>query len=483
MMIQRLLLLFLVAIAFPILSQNTMPQKSLVTIEGYAPKYVGQTISIMQIDDYLSMKESLLGSTTVGKDSTFSISFFANDMQKVIVRAAKNRSFMYIQPNATYTIFVPDRDPYEAYRPNGNEVELSFYSLDSTDINYKILQFQRWSDEFISSIYYLKSAKPLEFGKKIEEFKLNAERVYAKDTSAFFKTYVKFSIASLDNIQFIAERNRFEKHDFYIKNAPISYKNDAYMTYISSFYEKMLPRLSSESNALVYAAVLKSSPTLLMRALGSEYTLVNLRVREIVMIKLLSEEYYAKELPQTNIITILDSLSNRCLFSGNTIIAKNLLSRLTELSSGGKAPEFALILPDGSLRTLSNYRGKHLYLHFIDPTSIKSTNEIGPLIQIYERYKEDIQFITIYPSGEYDEKIMESTLNTIPWTKIALEQSNVFWKNYKIESFPQYILIDAYGYVVSAPALGPLPNGQYETIDQVFFSIRKIKRMEEERHR
>jgi hypothetical protein len=329
----------------------------------------------------------------------------------------------------------------------------------------------------------LKSAKPLEFGKKIEEFKLNAERVYAKDTSSFFKTYVKFSIASLDNIQFIAERNRFEKHDFYIKNAPVSYKNDAYMTYISSFYEKILPRLSSEANALVYTAVLKSSPTLLMRALGSEYTLVNLRVREIVMIKMLSEEFYAKDLPQTNIITILDSLSNRCLFNGNTIIAKNLLSRLTELTSGGKAPDFALILPDGSLRTLSNYRGKHLYLHFIDPTSIKSTNEIGPLIQIYERYKEDIQFITIYPSGEYDEKVMESTLNTIPWTKVALEQSNVFWKNYKIESFPQYILIDGYGYVVSAPALGPLPNGQYETIDQVFFTIRKVKRMDEERHR
>jgi hypothetical protein len=243
----------------------------------------------------------------------------------------------------------------------------------------------------------------------------------------------------------------------------------------------MLPRLSSEANAMVYAAVLKSSPALLMRALGTEYTLINLRIREMVMIKMLSEEFYAKDLPQTNIITILDSLSNRCLFSGNTIIAKNLLSRLTELATGGKAPDFALTLPDGGLTKLYNYRGKHLYLHFLDPKSIKSRNEIGPLIQIFERYKDDIQFVTIYPTGEYDQKLMETTLYTIPWTKIPVDPSNVFWKNYKIESFPQYILIDGYGYVVAAPALGPLPNGQYETIDQLFFSIRKAKRMEEER--
>jgi hypothetical protein len=480
MNLRNVFLLFLLT-ANLVFSQTKTDNKSLVTISGYAPTYVGQTISIMQIEDYFSMKESLLGTGTVGTDSTFSISFFADDIQKVIVRAAKNRSYMYIQPKANYDLYVPNKDPYEAYRPNGNQIELSFFGMDSTDINYKILQFQRWSDEYMSTIYYLKSAKPLEFGKKIEEFKLNAERVYAKDTCNFFKTYVKFSMASLDNIQFIAERNRYEKHDFYIKNAPISYKNDAYMAYINSFYEKMMPRLSSETNALVYSAVLKSSPALVMRALGTDYTLINLRIREMVMIKMLSEEFYSKDLPQTNIVAILDSLSSRCLFAGNTVIAKNLLTRITELTTGGKAPDFALRNSDGSLLTLSSFTGKHVYFHFIDPKSMKSTNEIGPLVQIYDRYKDDIQFLTVYPSGEYNDKLLESTINTIPWTKIAVDESNVFWKKYKIETFPQYILIDGYGYVVAAPALGPLPNGQYETIDRIFFSIRKAKKMEDER--
>jgi hypothetical protein len=87
----------------------------------------------------------------------------------------------------------------------------------------------------------------------------------------------------------------------------------------------------------------------------------------------------------------------------------------------------------------------------------------------------------VYPEGDYDEKTMQASVDAIPWNKIAVESTNVMWKNYKIATFPQYVLIDGFGYVVSAPALGPLPNGQYETVDHIFFSIRKAKKMEEER--
>jgi hypothetical protein len=473
--------IFLFLFAFATTGQNNNPALNLVTIQGYAPKYVGQTISIMQIDDYFSMKENLLGKTTVLQDSTFSVSFYANDIQKVNVRAAKNSSFMYIQPNATYDIYVPEKDPYEAYRPNGNKIELSFFGLDSTDINYKILKFQRWADEFMSTIFYLKNTKPQEFIREIDAYKRTVEETYASDTSVFFKTYVRFSIAAYDNIQANTERNRYDKYDFYIRNTPVFYQNDAYMSYIKSFYSKMLTEVSNETNSKVYSAVLKSSPTLLMHALGAEYTLNNLRIREMVMIKMLSEEFYSKDFPQTNIVTIMDSLSKQCLFKANTGIAQNILARITELTTGGKAPDFALRIPGGELITLRSFTGKHLYLHFLDPKSIKAQNEIGPLIQIYERYKEDVQFLTLYVDEEYDEKTLQASLNAIPWRKVAVENTNTLWKNYKIETFPQYILLDGFGYVVSAPALGPLPNGQYETIDHIFFSIRKAKKLEEER--
>ena len=459
-------------------------EKKLVTISGTAPTYVGQTISFFEIEDYFSMKENRIASTNVQADSTFNVSFYVNETKKIIVRGNKNHSFLYIQPNAKYDIYLPEKDKFEPYRPSGNSVEITFFNLDSTDINYSILQFQRWSDDFIGNYFYLRKSKPMEFAQKMEEFKTLVEKKYnLNDTTIkypkgspenYMNVFVRYSFASMDNIQYAAERNRYEKHDFYIKHSPVEYQNDEYMAYINAFYEKMTPRLSMETNNRVYLGLLKSSPTMIMRALGAEYTLINMRLREMIMIKMLSEEFYSKDFPQTNILTVLDSVSNHGLFDANAVIAKNMKLRLTELTVGGKAPDFVLKNEKGETKLLTNYGKKHLYIHFYDPSSSKSTIELEPLKKLYETYKEDIQFVTVYPDKEYKSEEVKLYLESIPWEKCKTDISSPVWNNYKIETFPNYVLIDGYGYVVGAPALGPMPNGQYETIDKSFFYIQKV---------
>jgi thioredoxin-related protein len=62
-----------------------------------------------------------------------------------------------------------------------------------------------------------------------------------------------------------------------------------------------------------------------------------------------------------------------------------------------------------------------------------------------------------------------------------VESTNPIWKNYKVDAFPTYVLIDPNGYIVQAPALGPMPNGQYQTIDQTFFFIQQALNREKER--
>lgn len=465
-----LLILCLVFTAFNFLAQS----EKMVTISGYAPAYIGKQIEVNQIDDYLSMIESPIASSTVQQDSTFEVTFFCSEIKKVSVKAHLNKSYLYIQPNVNYSLYIPDKDDYNPYNPNGNKIELTFLNLDSTDINYKILQFQRWQDEYIGEYYYLKNIKPVEFSKKIDAFKTLVETYYQKDTSTFFKTYLKFTIAGLDNIQFAAERNRFEKFDFYIKNEVIAYQNDAYMNYIATFYEKMMPRFSMEVNNRVYLGLLKSSPTLIMRALGNEITLKNIRLREIIMVKFLAEEFYSSDLPQTNILTVLDSVAHHPLFKANAIIATNLIARLTELVSGGKAPDFALKNSNNELKTLTDYKKKYTYIHFYNPESQASYVEIEPLLKLYERFKKNINFITIYPEKNYDTKIIESSIKTIPWEKFSVPINHRVLSNYKVAQYPSYVLIDPYGYVVSAPALGPLPNGLYQTIETVFYSIQKL---------
>jgi hypothetical protein len=42
-----------------------------------------------------------------------------------------------------------------------------------------------------------------------------------------------------------------------------------------------------------------------------------------------------------------------------------------------------------------------------------------------------------------------------------------------VKTFPVYHLIDPIGYFAATPALSPVPNSTYETIDKVFFELKK----------
>lgn len=454
------------------LSGSTFAQT--VTISGSAPAYVGKDIEIYEIEDYFSNSERLITTGKVGADSTFSIRINSATTRKIAVKGLNNKGYLYVQPNAKYNIIVPEKDEFDPYRPTGNMIELGFIDLDSSDINYKILGFQRWIDRFVGLNFHLRSYDQTLFSERLDGFKTNVEKAYKADTSEFFRTYIRFSIANLDNIEHGGARNRYEKHDFYLKHTPVFYENDAYMSYLGNFYQEMIPRLSETANQAVYMGVLRSSPTEIMQALGSEYTLINLRIREMVMIKALADEYHSSNFPQTNILSILDSVENHSLFKANSIIAKNIKKRLTDLVPGSKAPDFVLTSPEKETQTLYNFRDKYIYFQFIDPNSQESIKELELLEGLHELYGEYVTFVTLYRLNDSLHAQGVTRLTTLPWAVYGLESGNSLWKNYQVEAFPNYILIDATGNVVASPALGPTPNGQYETIDQTFFSIKSV---------
>ena len=79
----------------------------------------------------------------------------------------------------------------------------------------------------------------------------------------------------------------------------------------------------------------------------------------------------------------------------------------------------------------------------------------------------------IKDDGSATQEALKSMKTSYPWESVVVNSTHSMLSNYQIVTFPYYVLIDPIGYVVAAPALGPLPNGQYETIDQTFFKINK----------
>jgi thiol-disulfide isomerase/thioredoxin len=453
-----------------ILSNSFAFGQEFVKIRGIAPAFVGESIGAFEIQDYLSDIESKMSSCIVQSDSTFELIFKIEETQKVILRVKNNRAYLYAEPSGNYTVYFPEKDAYSPVLKSGNQVELTFMDLQPNDINYKILSFQRWQDEYVSKYYSLKSVQPIKFVQKLDTFKMYIENAYKSDTSIFFLNFIRFSVANIDEIEFAASRNRYEKYDFYIRPSPVFYRNDIYMDYVKRYYRNLIPRLSNQTNNDVYLAVLKASPTAVMKAFGTEYSLQNLRIRELVCIQSLSEQFYKDDFPQTNILTILDSLSKRALFAEHRQIAANMITRLTQLVAGARIPNFTLTSTTNEIETNLNFKGKHLYIHFYDPTSNQNKKELPLLLGLYEKYSNAVEFITIVSGNSLD----YTDLN-FPWKTFYTSENPDLTKLFQIRTFPQYALVDAQGYLVSSPALGPTPNAQYETIERSFFYIHKKK--------
>jgi hypothetical protein len=460
---------------------STLFAKSITSIDGFAPSYVGKKVAIFEIQDYMSMLTMKIATSEVKADSTFEFNFFNDRTRKFRIEIGENHFHIYAQPNGDYKLYVKENSPYLDENAKGIEVEFFFIDLDSTDINYKILMFEDASLNFLKRNYNHEAKGSSQFVEQLDSFKIEVHNVYKDDTSTFFKKYVRFAIASLDNLAFSGGRNTYEKYDFYIKPETVWYQNDRYMEYILKYYEKYAYELNDQLNEAFYQGIIQSSPSIVINALGQDYALDNIRLRELVMIKMLSDVFYTGDYPQTNILTMLDSISSNGLFNENQRIASNIKYRLLDLVPGAKMPNFRLDV-NGEPKVKDDYSGKHLYIQFIKEGAQKSENDIELIRPLYDKYMRYTEMLTIVVTD--DEEVLSDPSAYIKKHKMSWETSFIkpddeILEKLNVESYPHYILMDAAGYVVAAPALSPRPDNEYETIENALHAIKKRReRME-----
>lgn len=484
-------LLFFLGIIFQSFSQIT-------TIEGYAPHYVGKFIYVYGFQDLLSLEEEQLAVTEVKKDSTFSLSFENPKIRKVVIRSDNNFSYIYAEPNKTHKILLPLHDADKPYRPLGNYVTSIFINLDTNDINNRIVKFNDAIDKFyaLNLSYFVRNKQV--FIDKLAAFKDSIYASTPNDTS-FFSKFIFYSFADADLSLYSGERGNRYIFDTYINGRKVLYDDEYYFMVIKKLYSKVFNQLDMDNNNKVYLAILKKSPALIMKALENDYMLApvydktndkavikysNEELRELIMIRGLSEAYYDKQFPRTNVIEVLDSIVKFPKYRQNGIIAQNIIKRLTWMSEGNASPDFALTTTKGKLITLKSQEGSYVYLHIFKPEYTETDDDIILLKEIQARYGDIVKFISIYPeTNQKYSKRTQKAIESIPWNVVKLDARDDFFKKFRVQSYPAYVLIDRTGMVIGAPALTPRPNGQYVTIDRVFYDIRKMDEKLKEREK
>ena len=416
----------------------------------------------------------LLAQSKVDSNGIFQFKISNISTQKLVVRSRRNWAYMYIQPNAEYYFEMPEKNQFEPKHAYGNEIELIFYNLDSLDINYKILSFQNFLDNKLSSFYYSKKNNPQKFRAQFVKMLDTINHIYKPDSTIFLRRYIKYTIAELEVVQNL--RSREASYFKYFHNNSVYYNNDAYMAYFNVFYDYLHNSISNNSQTKIFNAIKRASPTLIMNILLKESFVRNLDLRELAMIKMMGDCYYNPEYSKQNVISILDSVSKRSRNKMNRKVALNLIDKLITLYPGQFAPEFDLINAQGDSVNLNKYHGKFVYFHFFNPNESQSISELEAMSKLHTDYGNLITFVTLYPKSNQEQEKSKLVLDKISWEKIPIDLNNKIWKKYRVKAFPVYYLINPSGILIQSPALSPVPNGDYETIHNSFVSIKKYLR-------
>jgi hypothetical protein len=454
--------------------------QNVISINGYAPGFKNEKVAFYEYEDYISFSTKKIGEASIKEDSTFSITLYTDTIKKVKVAIKDYYFHFYLDPGSNYNVVISGALGSMIESGIGLDLDYYFVGLDTNDINYKILQFDQDLFAFLNREFNQKSRSSGDFALALDQFKTEIEQKIDKEIDLFFLTYIRFSLAQIDDLPFKGSRNRYEKYDFYIKPSNVWYNNDRYMEYIYQYYKGYYQQLSKKVNQLFYEGIIHSSPTMLMHALSGDYALHNLKLRELVIIRMLSEMYYKDDVPQTNVRVVLDSLANYALFIPNRVVAQNILSRVSSLSKGSACPTFSLNDIGGNKLTKNTIYGKYTYIHFMDFSKL-AKGDFTLLVKLHEKYGEYINFLTIVKQdSEINPDVFLTEFN-VPeklgdnWHVVIVNPEHYIFDRFNIVSFPYYISLDDQTNIEAAPALSPRPNNEYETIERFLFHVKKSK--------
>lgn len=446
-----------------------------VKIAGVVAHTPGATITVERFEDYFTRSMITLGQTTLKSDSTFEIEIDLLEIEKIKISVNQEYCFLYAEPGANYKIAISNNRTRNFINPLGNEIEASLLDLPKEDINYKILAFDLWYDQFMGENYHLRTRRDSSFAKNLIQFENQVADYYKTDSSEFLRTHVKYRVASIEELNFIGARKERARYTVNLAPFTVQYRSEEYMLYMRNFYKNYFESLPNDLNEKVFKAIVAGSPTRMINALAKDYRVANVRLRELVMIVSLSDVYHDKNYPQSRINIILDSISNHGLFQENKTIARNTLNKLRQLNPGSQAPNFTFLDSLQKEYHLKTLQPKYTYIQFINSEQSNSLLQMEMLKALHEKYNSSVAFITVV-MNDTDWTAIQAKLKpeTIPWPVVVPKDAKETSKQFQLSSFPHYVLIDAQGYIVQSPAASPVPDGTYKTIDFYFFEIHKV---------
>jgi len=448
---------------------------NLVKITGQAAEYAGDSLHFMTYTDYLTLEEKTIASAKVSPDGTFEVQFPLTETEQVFMHLGTYKLYLYVQANCLYNIMLPpksEKSQTDLLNPYFEENELFIGVSNYKDNNLNFL-IQAFDNSFLpylnkyalntggksitkelNSNYYAYNmhakAKPEELTATLQSL----ETSFPERKDSFFAAYFYYKTGLLRHwsSQYKARAISFDC----FKNQPVLYKNPAYMELFSVIYDRYFNYFGrSPQGAGIYTAInTNKSLSALKQILNQDSVFINERLKELVILKCLYDEYYQPNFTRSSILTLVDSMSTNALYAESRDIAQRMKYKITRLMAGYEPPTFSLADTTGKMYTLDRWKGKLVYLNFCASFSYSSMKDFTLMQNLKDKLGDKIEIVTILADNSEAARsfLRQKKYN---WTFLSFEKQPDVLKAYSIRAFPSYFVISPEGKLLRSPAKSP----------------------------
>ncbi len=430
-------------------------------INGSIPNAGGKKIRIYTNTNLISSQEIKILEDSVYKDNSFNIKLKLEPQQVLQIYFAVERlksNIFFIEAGKSYNL---DFDTANFHNqeyiispliPN-NELVFNLKN-DTNELNFLIKSYNHILDSF--TIFHLPEIIKSRDKEKINSFINFVQTKYQKIKHTYFQNYLNYTIAHL---QFVSRiENMQELYNTYIHEKPFLYNHPAYMDFFNDFYNSFIYQYSQKIPLKDLDLNISQNPNsfALLDSLGKEPLLKDEVVREMVLIKNLTQMYYNHLYSNYGVTEVMKQIMNNTKFAQHKHIVSILLKEMEESSLPRKAPLLNIRKDDLSKLDLNNFLGQYTYILFFTTWCNSCLCEFLVLQKIYNTYNNDMFFLAISMDVNFHNFHQFIEANQYEWEFANFAKNFDIEDEWKVRIFPQAFMLDAQGHIINENA--PLPS-------------------------
>ncbi len=435
-----------------------------VSVKGRTVNAKGKTIEIYKDADKFSKQEQLLDSYTIDDKQTFDLAFTVKYPTLVFLQIENYSQSFFVEPGKDYDIIIHEfkwniDEEMNVYQ-NPVALPVEFVGLNSDDLNYQISAFDSVESELILKYRMFLDFRFKKDTKRIDTMLTTLNNVWNDSENVFFESYKKHKIAELQYLFKLVSPKKIAEE--YFKGQPIQYDDEGYTSLFNSYFSDYISRGTKQLPIETLSRWVDEKDLFkYLDSIGIDPMLQHEQLRELVALKALQESYYNDCYNPEMVVEMLKRFENESKFSQHRVIARNILNTFDEVAKEIELPDFRLPNVDKEIVSLSDFKGKWIYLSFVRVTEKSSICEIETLAFFYDsiRNNSDMEFVTISCDREFQKlyHFIKNSKNGMryKWTWLHFDNNYKMLDSFAVRSYPHFVLINPEGRVHSYSTIKP----------------------------